>query len=120
MTAYFVFDMSVPDTLGYLNARMPVYTRRSEFETGSILDDRADGFWLDAFEDPHVTVEAIRSGLALGKHVAIVSPELHRKPHLQAWAAWREMWRELSPIARERLMLCTDFPGEAVSFFKAS
>jgi glycerophosphoryl diester phosphodiesterase len=50
ITQYFVFDMSVPDTLGYLAQGSTVYTRRSEFERGSRLDERAAGIWLDAFE----------------------------------------------------------------------
>jgi hypothetical protein len=119
ITQYFVFDMSVPDTLGYLNQSMRVFTRRSEFETGSILDDRAQGLWLDAFERPYVTVSDIRNGIASGRPVAIVSPELHRKPHAPAWEQWRGLYRGLSARERSLFMLCTDFPGEAEAYFKS-
>lgn len=114
---YFVFDMSVPDTLAYLHAGMPVFTRRSEFETGSVLDDRADGLWLDAFESSHVSGEAITSHVKAGTTVAIVSPELHKRPHLVAWHEWRECWLKLPKTDRDKTMLCTDHPDEAAAFF---
>lgn len=117
VTRYFVFDMSVPDTLGYLSLNMPVYTRRSEFETGSSLDDRASGVWLDAFERAFVPASIIAERLEAGKSVVIVSPELHSKPHLEAWQSWRELFTTLSSDQLTRVMLCTDFPGEAAEFF---
>ncbi len=117
ISSYFVFDMSVPDTLAYLSAGIPVYTRRSEFETGSILDEHAPGVWLDAFETPFVPPEMIAERLAADKTVAIVSPELHRKPHLEAWHSWRALYRALPEERRARLQLCTDFPSDAADFF---
>jgi hypothetical protein len=114
---YFVFDMSVPDTLGYLRKGMPVFTRRSEFEEGSILDERAQGFWLDKFEAPCVTNLEVAEALKTGKAVAIVSPELHAKPHTEAWTAWRGIYQKLSVADKDRIYLCTDLPGDAVSFF---
>lgn len=114
---YFVFDMSVPDTLGYLRKGMPVFTRRSEFETGSVLDQRAQGVWLDKFEGPHVTAADIKAALDSGKPAAIVSPELHGKPHAAAWGEWRAVYRALPPEAKERFYLCTDLPGDAAAYF---
>lgn len=119
ITSYFVFDMSVPDTLGYLNQGMPVYTRHSEFETGSILDLRACGRWLDAFEASYVTPDSIVATLESGSFAAIVSPELHRKPHLGAWAVWRDMLAQLPTERSSRVLLCTDFPDQAQKFFDA-
>src|SRR4030042_755802 len=34
---YFVFDMSVPDSLGYLNLSVKLFTRESEFETQALF-----------------------------------------------------------------------------------
>jgi len=110
---YFVFDMSVPDTLHYLRAGMPVFLRLSEYEPSAPLLDRAKGIWLDAFEDDWWTVDMLRSFHAQGKIVAIVSPELHRRPHQALW----QRVKELEPDVLSNLMLCTDFPSEADRFF---
>lgn len=115
---YFVFDMSVPDTLGYLDLGMRVLTRRSEFETGSVMDARAQGLWLDAFEEPYVPAGVLKRAMAEGGLSVLVSPELHRKPHLEAWARWRTVWREAAAPLRSGSMICTDYPGEAREFFR--
>jgi hypothetical protein len=117
ITSYFVFDMSVPDTLGWLRRGMPVFTRRSEFETGSSLDAKAQGFWLDAFETPYVRGADIAATIKAGKEAAVVSPELHGKPHLEAWAEWRGVLASLTVGERGSVWLCTDFPGEAEAYF---
>ena len=113
---YFVFDMSVPDTLSYLTRGMTVFTRRSEFETGSTLDGRAAGRWLDAFETPHVAPNLLVDTLDAGTAAALVSPELHGKPHLEAWQSWRNALADRSDDAR--ILLCTDLPDAAASFFQ--
>lgn len=117
ITQYFVFDMSVPDTLGYLALGLCVFTRRSEFERGSVLDDRAAGIWLDAFDDPFVAVADLDAVLDGGQIAALVSPELHRKPHDEAWQAWRAALGMRKP-GGDRVMLCTDLPDHAQEFFK--
>jgi hypothetical protein len=110
---YFVFDMSVPDTLHYLRTNIPVFLRLSEYERETPLLDRAAGVWLDAFEDEWWTLDIVRSLNARRKAVAIVSPELHHRPHQ---ALWRRL-KELEPEVQSNLMLCTDFPGKAEKFF---
>lgn len=114
---YFVFDMSVPDTLGYLALGMRVFTRRSEFEQGSSLDRRAQGLWLDALEAPHVPASLFQLAINEVDAVALVSPELHRKPHSGAWASWRGVSAGLPASRKDAVMLCTDFPDEARAFF---
>jgi glycerophosphoryl diester phosphodiesterase len=106
---FFVFDMSVPDSLPYLRAGMPVFVRLSEFEPESGLLDRAAGIWLDAFESEWWTLDMVRALCARRKTVAIVSPELHGRPH-------QALWRQLAGLeqsVRDHLMLCTDFPDAA-------
>lgn len=110
---FFVFDMSVPDSLHYLQAGMPVFLRLSEHEPKTGLFSRADGVWLDAFERDWWTADTLREIHAEGKSVAIVSPELHRRPHE---AVWRSL-RELEPALLRNVFLCTDFPQEAEVFF---
>jgi len=110
---YFVFDMSVPDTLHYLRSGMTVFLRLSEYEPVTPLLDGAAGVWLDAFEDEWWSVDLLRSLHAQKKTIAIVSPELHRRPHQPLW----RRLRELEPDVRSNLMLCTDFPRDAQQVF---
>jgi hypothetical protein len=111
---FFVFDMSLPDTLAYLRAGMPVFLRLSEYESETTLFDKAAGIWLDGFESEWWTPELIYALCARGKSVAIVSSELHHRPHE---ALWRRL-KQIEVKARETLMLCTDFPEAASRFFR--
>lgn len=110
---FFVFDMSVPDSLHYLRAGLPVFLRLSEYESQTSLFDRAVGVWLDAFEREWWTSHTVRGLHAAGKMIAIVSSELHGRPH-------SDLWRTLQALdagTRDDVMLCTDFPDEAARFF---
>jgi hypothetical protein len=109
----FVFDMSVPDTLHYLRAGLPVFVRLSEYEPQSVLLDRAAGVWLDAFESDWWEADMLRGLTGRGKQVAIVSPELHRRPHEAVW----QKIGSVEPAVMDRLLLCTDFPDLAERFF---
>ena len=80
---YFVFDMSVPDTLSYFKAGLQVFVRISELEPLPIYYKQATGIWLDAFYDIWYTPEFIRELLTGGKTVCLVSPELHQ--HAMRW-----------------------------------
>jgi hypothetical protein len=111
---FFVFDMSVPDSLSYLRAGLPVFLRLSEYEPQTPLLDRAAGVWLDAFERDWWTPDTVRALQARGRSVAIVSPELHGRPHEDTWQALRS----LEPEVRSSALLCTDFPADADRFFK--
>lgn len=111
---YFMFDMSVPDTLHYLKHGLTTFTRRSEYELGSSLDAEAAGIWWDCFEGAG---DALLAGSALrsGKAGVLVSPELHHRQHDEVWRTWRDDIGGAS--GRSTLMLCTDFPEEADHFF---
>jgi hypothetical protein len=109
---YFVFDMSVPDTLGYLELDMAIFVRRSEYEAEPPFYGQARGVWMDCFRSDWFDPGDIERYLADGKYVCLVSPELHNRPHAAVW----ERYKQSSP---EGLMLCTDYPGEASSCFGA-
>jgi glycerophosphoryl diester phosphodiesterase len=110
---YFCFDMSVPETLGYQREGFRYFTRESEIEPAPVLYYQATGVWLDMFYSDWLQSTDIKRHLAAGKEVAVVSPELHRRPHLAFWQRLRE-----AGIGREsRIMFCTDFPAEAAAFF---
>lgn len=110
----YVFDMAVPDTLGYLAQGVPTYVRCSEYESPEPLLARAEGIWLDAFQGEWYTPDDILGWLNRDKAVCLVSPELHKRPHLAFWSQLRD-----SGLHRHALLsLCTDFPTDAKEFFR--
>ncbi|WP_428153203.1 hypothetical protein [Brevundimonas sp.] len=113
---YFVFDMSVPDTLHYLRGEANVFMRRSEYERGSLLDAQGQGLWLDAFVASSVPIADLDYARTMAKDVALVSPELHKMPHEEAWRVWRE-FIETAGDSGQRCMVCTDFPDKADNYF---
>jgi hypothetical protein len=112
--AAFVFDMAVPDALGYLQRSLPAYTRSSEYETAPSFIDAAAGVWLDAFHGEWYDAADIAAWLDRGKAVCVVSPELHRRPHLELW----QRLRDAGLHRQAALSLCTDFPQAAKDFFR--
>jgi hypothetical protein len=99
---------------------MTLYARRSEYEPESSQLDLAQGVWLDGFHGEWFTANDWEKYLSQGKGVAIVSPELHKRPHQSFWNQL-ELWLR-SDLRRTHtasgtqsapgLMLCTDFPRE--------
>lgn len=110
ITNYFVFDMAVPDALGYVNRGAPTYTRQSKYEPMPSFYDRASGVWIDCFDGELCSNDVIAGHFRAGKNIALVSPELHNKPHEVAWRQWK-------PFAMSRIMICTDFPDRADEYF---
>lgn len=109
---YFLFDMSIPDALGYLrNEVKNVFTRQSEYEKDPSFYEKANGVWLDSFEGDWFDNNLISAHLARGKMVCIVSPELHKRSHLESWKKYKFLSTE------KNLFLCTDLPEEAREFF---
>jgi hypothetical protein len=111
---YFLFDMSVPDAVFSLKSGLRVFTRHSDVEPQPAFYAQAAGVWMDAFhDDTWLTPAAIAAHLQAGKEVCLVSPELHKRPHLAFWTRLKSQ-----PIATDsRLILCTDLPEEATAFF---
>ena len=108
---YFVFDMSIPDMKSYLDLGISVFTRVSDVEKIPIWLEYSDGIWLDAFSHDWYDIEVIHKLLATGKQVCVVSHELHKRDY-------NEVWNMLYPLRTcAALMLCTDFPEDAHSFF---
>lgn len=108
---WFVFDMAVPDMRSYLQANVPVFTRMSEVEQQPAWLAESAGVWLDAFEDIWYNLYQIEALLKQNKRVCVVSSELHKRAH-------EPLWRMLLPLREHpALMLCTDFPAEAQTFF---
>ena len=110
---WFAFDMSVPDSLRYASAGLPYFSRHSEIEPDPALYADSCGVWLDDFYGGFVTEARIAAHLEAGKHVAVVSPELHKRDHLPVW----DEWRRWSVWGSDRVHLCTDHPHQAEEVF---
>ena len=110
---YFVFDMSIPDTLGYLNSNVRSFSRQSEYEKMPFLDSRIQGIWLDSFKNNWFSAETIREHIINGRQVAIVSSELHKRDPIELWT-----FLKVNNLHEEpNLILCTDLPENATLFF---
>lgn len=109
----FVFDMSVPDAREYRGGPFPVYERTSEYEPNPPLAASTTGVWVDNFSGAIDQVSAALKFLELGFSVAIVSPELHGRPHDEVWASIRRAGLHDEP----EFALCTDRPDEVLKFF---
>jgi hypothetical protein len=118
ITNYFVFDMSVPDGLGYLKSGLKTFTRQSEFEPTPSFYEAAHGVWLDEFDGHWINQTIILNHLRQQKMVCIVSPELHKRPNENEWMDYKKINDEL--IDKENLMICTDLPEEADRIFNGN
>jgi hypothetical protein len=107
---YFVFDMAVPDAIGYWRQGAVTFTRQSVYEHVPSFYEQSAGVWVDCFDGKLISTDLIAAHLTAEKSVALVSPELHRQPHEAAW----KQWKSLSHLS---IMLCTDFPDRADEFF---
>lgn len=112
---YFVFDMAIPDTLGYIKHNINFFSRQSEYEQRPAFYDSCTGIWLDGFHGTWYTGRLIQDHLDKNKKVAIVSPELHKREYLSLW----EQLRNDDLHHANELILCTDIPEEAVNFFNS-
>lgn len=106
---YFVFDMAVPDGLGYLNRNLKTFTRQSEVEPHPAFLEKAHGVWIDEFYGHWVDESVIRGHLSAGRRVCLVSPDLHRRPIGAEWDHYRKLIHEFGSMC----LLCTDFPNRA-------
>ncbi len=110
ITNAFVFDMAVPDALGYLSRGVTTFTRHSEVEPSPPFYEQAHGVWIDCFFGDWITPSVVDAHRGAGKAVALVSPELHRRPHRAVWDGWRA-------IRDPDVLICTDFPRECATLF---
>jgi hypothetical protein len=111
---YFVFDMSVPDARQWLNFGVRFFTRQSEFETIPYFQQQAAGVWLDCFLSDWICEKVIDKYLQQDMQVCIVSPDLHKREYYNFW----KYLQTINVINNDNLMICTDHPEEASTFFK--
>lgn len=114
---YFVFDMSIPDTLKYVDEKIPVYVRVSEYEQPTIeLLNISCGLWFDYFKKDNEKMKLLEEATFLigSKKICVVSPELHKKT---PESFWNDI-KNAKNVNLNNLILCTDFPERAQEYFK--
>ena len=107
---YFLFDMSVCDTIPYIERKMQIASRSSEFEPYLPFYKESEVVWVDYFDGRTNIVDELRKYIADGKVPCIASPELHGLPY-------EAMWRMLKENGFTDNMLCTDVPDKADKYF---
>jgi len=113
---YFVFDMSIPDMLGYVDSGINCFIRQSEIEHDLLLIDGIKGVWLDQFKSTWFDKEILLNYLNMNIKVCVVSSELHGRDHSLCWSILKEV--VLSDEKNKgNLMLCTDIPDKAKEYF---
>lgn len=110
---YFLFDMSVPDLIVSVREGLKCLTRQSDIELEPNYYDKVAGVWMDEFVDEWITEDALRSHVEASKTIYIVSPELHKRPHIERW----QQFKAMDPEVTSKCCLCTDLPEDAVEFF---
>lgn len=113
---YFVFDMSIPDTIGYLNHDLTVFGRESEYEREVAFYSKIGGVWMDEFEGHWINQDKLSYHLIRGKTVCLVSPDLHKRSYQNEWANYKRFDQENLKF-KDKFWLCTDFPEEAKAYF---
>ncbi|MBW4889904.1 hypothetical protein KXQ82_09260 [Mucilaginibacter sp. HMF5004] len=112
ITSYFLFDMSVPDHIQYTKTNLTTFTRQSEYEIECPLYDESAGVWLDEFKGHWIDEAVISQHQLNNKQICIVSPDLHKRAYTHEWENYKHMGEQMNTV-----MLCTDYPEEAKTFF---
>lgn len=110
---YFVFDMSIPDTIGYLKKDIKTFLRSSEYEDPSPLLSGGCGIWLDGFTRLNLDLAKALNWISQDKKICIVSPELHKRDPMPEWTEIKDFIKRCS----SNFILCTDTPEEAKEYF---
>ena len=110
---HFFFDNAVPDLINFYKKNMPVAARISEYEIlPPIHLMRSDVIWLDSFISDWFLSKTKSSEfapeiLAIPGLKVFVSPELHRRPKGEMWAALQKVFAKRNDVA-----ICTDEPEQ--------
>lgn len=111
---YFVFDMSIPETISYKESQVKYFTRLSEYEPIPTFYDHACGVWIDCFvSSDWINQDLLNKHIKAGKMICIVSPELHQRDPMPFWESLLRVDKEND----YKLMICTDYPDKARGFF---
>ena len=114
ITNYFLFDMSVPQMVEFMNMNLTFFTRQSEIELEPCLYDKASGVWIDGFwSTDWISDSLLSKHLENEKKICLVSPELHGRTD------YKLFWKKIKDyqIDKGKEMLFTDVPDEEKEFF---
>ena len=98
---YFIFDMTIPDMMSYLNSGMRVFARESEYEKALFLKDKVDGVLIDSFSEKFYQKLDLEKIFKEWEEICIISPELHK---FEKQAFWDKLKHS------NYISLCTDHP----------
>lgn len=107
---YFMVDMSVCDTVVYVEKGITIASRSSEFEPTLPFYNDCKVVWVDYFDGRTDIVDEMNKYIADGKIPCVVSPDLHHLPY-------DEMWKVLKENIAGEYYLCTDYPDKAELYF---
>lgn len=103
--------MSVPDMRSCAREGLWSFTRFSDLEPMPALLDSSAEVWLDRVETDHCLPEVARRYREDGWMIALVSPEPHGRPRMEAWQDWMGA---LDFARDDGVLLCTDLPQTAL------
>jgi len=83
---YFLFDMSIPDSMMYLDLNKVVYYRMSEYENVVNTIEGVQGIWLDQFKSNWFNKKSLETIMNNWKNICVVSPELHNRSYSECWS----------------------------------
>lgn len=110
---FFIFDMSIPETLKTVKTGLKFYSRISEYEPVDVFADHSAGIWFDSFQGQMALTEKYLLEHK-NKPFCVVSPELHSRDD------YKKQWAALKMLDSRRIQICTDFPDLAKEFFHGS
>ena len=108
----FFFDMSTPEYQNYLKHDLRVASRISEYD--GMTTQKANSIWLDSFTSDWYIDNCDWLHSYQDKNVIIVSPELHKRSHLDSWN-----WISKRMNEYENLSICTDSPLEFLEYWQS-
>ncbi|HEY4330876.1 MAG TPA: hypothetical protein VGN88_14130 [Phycisphaerae bacterium] len=114
---YFLFDMSIPDAMQWIRAGMTIFSRQSDVEPQPVLYDHCAGVWADGFSTDWIGLSFLKTHLAAGKSIGVISPEIHGRDPRHLWQLLKELAGIQTGSASPALMLCTDLIPEARRYF---
>lgn len=113
---YYLFDMSIPDTILTMKSKLNFLTRQSDIELNPVLVAEAKGIWMDEFEKEWITSDSISKIIENKRMAFIVSAELHGRENKHQW----EKIYNIKILKSECVVLCTDNPEKANEYFKVN
>ena len=87
---YFVFDMSIPYKLRYIDNGINCFIRKSELERDLFFIDSIKGEWLDQLYSTWFDKEVLLNYLNMNIKVCVVSSELHGRNHSLCWSVLKK------------------------------